>query len=82
VAFFNQAFLPGQPMVYPLNLLQPWLWPVHPYLQPGELTAADYLTNRVFVFMLGLAMIGLALHYVQDTERLLLGKSALVEKEA
>jgi len=76
-AFFRQAFLPGQPTFFPLNYLQPWLWSVHIYLQPGDLQTADYLTNRLFVLVVGVILIALAVNYVRDSERLLLGKSAL-----
>lgn len=77
VGFFRQAFLPGQPTFYPLNYLQPWLWSVHIYLQPGDMQAADYVTNRIFVLVIGIMLIALAVNYVRDSERLLLGKSAL-----
>ncbi len=77
VSFFHQAFLPGVPTFTPLNYLQPWLWPVHLYLQPGELPAGDYLSNRLMVLALGINLIALAVYYLRDSERLLLGKSAL-----
>ncbi len=77
LAFFGAAFLPGQPTTYPLNYVQPLIWPVHAYLQPGDLLPQDYWLNRLFVLAVGLNLVALAVYYVRDSERLLLGKPAL-----
>jgi hypothetical protein len=77
LGLFGEAFLPGQFVLWPLNYIQPVLWPLHIFLQPGDLLPRDYVLNRLFVLVLGLQLIALALAYVRDSERLLLGKPAL-----
>jgi hypothetical protein len=71
--FFGAALLPGQPTFWPLSLIQPFLWPLHAYLQPGDLTAGDYLLNRLFITAAGLSLIALAAYQLRDEERVLLG---------
>ena len=76
-AIFGEAFLPGQFVFWPLNYIQPLLWPLHIFLQPGDLLGHDYLLNRLFVLIVGLNLIALAVVCVRDTEHLLVGKAAL-----
>ena len=80
MALLGKAFLPGQPTTYPLNYIQPLVWPLHAYLQPGDLLLRDYWLNRAFVFVAGLNLVMLAVAFVRDHERLLLGKPAVTVK--
>jgi pimeloyl-ACP methyl ester carboxylesterase len=70
---FGAALLPGQPIFWPLNYLQPFLWPANPYLQPGQLAIGDYWLNRAFVTAAGIGLIMLAVYYLRDEESILLG---------
>jgi CubicO group peptidase (beta-lactamase class C family) len=47
----------------------PWLWALHPYLQPGP----NYLLNRLILILAGLALIALGTYLIRDTEWVLLG---------
>jgi len=69
---FGDFFLPGQPMFYPLNYLQPFLWPLNAYLQPGRLPTGDYWLNRIFVLAAGICLIMLAVRQLYDEEHVLL----------
>lgn len=76
-AFFGSSFLPGQPILWPLNYIQPFLWPFHPYLQPGDLSAGDYWLNRLVVAAAGIGLLALAVAQLRDEEQVLSGKKAL-----
>ena len=73
LSLFAEALLPGAPMFWPFNLIQPYLWPFHPYLQPEFLPQSDYLLNRVVVMLAGINLLILALINLRDSERILLG---------
>lgn len=73
--FFGNALLPGVPMIAPLNYLTPLFWPIHPYLQPDDLSIGDYALNRVCVLLVGAGLVGLAVRELRDSERVLLGAS-------
>ena len=60
----------------PLHLLQPVLWLVHPYLQPGMLSTGDYVVNRLVLAGAGCLLIALAASSLRDAERVLLGVRA------
>lgn len=70
--FFGAAFLPGAPTFWPMTLLQPFIWMVNPFLQPGDVPTGDYGLNRILVAALGVVLLMLAARYVNDEERLLL----------
>ena len=53
----------------------PVLWPLNVYLQSVEVSGPEYLLNRLFIFLVGAWLITLALHQLQDEERLLTGVS-------
>ena len=72
--------VPGQPVFYPLNLIQPFLWPVVPYLQPETLPMGDYWLNRLCVGAAGLVLMLLALWSLRDEERVLLGEQTIEER--
>lgn len=57
----------------PLDRIQPVLWLVHPYLQPGMLSTSDYVANRLVLAGVGCLLIALAADYLRDTEQTLLG---------
>jgi hypothetical protein len=69
----GNALLPGQPTMWPLNLVQPFVWAIHPYLQPGDLPMADWWLNRALVASVGIILIMLTARQLQDEERVLLG---------
>jgi hypothetical protein len=69
--FMGAALLPGAPFPWPLNLVQPFLWPLYVYLQPGVLPPDDYWLNRVFIAALGMALLWLAVRRMRDEETLL-----------
>ena len=71
----GNALIPGRPTPYPMNYIQPWLWPFQPYLKPGSLSAPDYVLNRVTVAAFGLCLIALAARQLRDEESVLLGLS-------
>lgn len=68
---FTPLLMPGNPIMYPLNLIQPFLWVVNPYVQPELLPMDAYWLNRVCVTLTGLTLIALSIHYLNDEERLL-----------
>jgi len=71
---FGDLFIPGQIEVFPpLSYIQPFLWGVHPYLQPDDLTRSSYWLNRLTVLALGLALFTLSAFGLRDEERLVLG---------
>jgi pimeloyl-ACP methyl ester carboxylesterase len=72
---FNIAgdmFLPGQPFMFPLNYVQPFLWMTHPFLAPDALMSADFWLNRVIVMGVGVMFILLTLWNLRDEETVLL----------
>jgi len=71
--FVGGALLPGQPTVWPLNLVQPFMWSIHPYLQPYDLMIGDWWVNRALVAALGIVFIAMTVRRLQDEERVLLG---------
>jgi hypothetical protein len=71
--FMGMTLLPGQPMFWPLSLIQPFMWAVHPYLQPGFLSMSDWWLNRALVTAIGIGFIMLAVRQLRDEERVLLG---------
>lgn len=76
MAFFDQYMLPVQSMSGFFRILQPMLWPISAYLQPGVLSTSDYLLNRALVSLVGLGLIGYAARRLSDEERTLLGGKA------
>jgi hypothetical protein len=60
----------------PFHLLQPVLWLGHPYLQPGMLSPARYVVNRVVLAGLGCLFLALAAVSLGDAEWMLLGVRA------
>ncbi|MDX1992789.1 MAG: hypothetical protein SF029_10375 [bacterium] len=72
-AFAGDAFLPGQPIIEPLDKIQPFLWPFQPYLKPGRLELGDYLLNRFGVIALGINLLALAFWGLRREETVLLG---------
>jgi hypothetical protein len=70
---FGGFFLPGTLNLPIIGLIQPLIWPFHIYLQPGDLTMADYWLNRVAVTAAGIGLILMALRQLRSTEQVLLG---------
>ncbi len=69
---FARFLLPGMPAVFPLNLIQPFLWAIHLHLTPQDLPPADFWLNRFFLSCAGLSLIGLAVRSMRDSEVILL----------
>ncbi len=82
-SIFGEALLPGQPTLWPLNYVLPFLWPIHPYLQPDSLTIGDYWLNRAFVTVVGIGLLILGIYQLRDEEYVLLGARGIKkQKEA
>jgi hypothetical protein len=64
---------PDLPWAAPLDLIQPLLWMVHPFLKPDSLSLNDYITNRVIVSGFGLWLLLGMSRMLNDPERLLPG---------
>jgi pimeloyl-ACP methyl ester carboxylesterase len=80
---FGESLLPGQPTLWPLNYVLPFLWPIHPYLQPDSLTIGDYWLNRAFVTAVGIGLLILGIYQLRDEEYVLLGTRGIKkQKEA
>lgn len=71
--FFGSALLPGQPTFFPLNKIQPFLWVLNAYLQPGDLSISDYWLSRLFVTAFGIVLLMLAVYQLRNEEQVLLG---------
>lgn len=71
--FMGFALLPGNPTFWPLSLAQPFFWPLHAYLQPGDLLVEYYWLNRLVVGALGICLLMLTARHVNDEEQILLG---------
>jgi hypothetical protein len=57
LAWFGHSFAPGAPPLPLIDDLQPYLWPLHAYMQPGYFAdLGDYALNRTLVIALGLAL--------------------------
>lgn len=78
--FLGDALLPIGSLFWPLSELQPYLWPVHAYLQPGVLSDGAYVLNRAILTLVGLGFMVLAARQLQNEEWVLLGKKATSNK--
>ena len=79
---FDDVLLPPVPLGFHFgwprlfDVIQPFLWPIHPFLRPGSVSASDFVLNRIIVGGLGLALMALAANMLADPERMLLGSPA------
>lgn len=79
---FDDVLLPPVPLGFhfgwprPLDVIQPFLWLIHPFLRPGSVIADDFILNRIIVGGLGLVLMALAAKKLTDPERVLLGTAA------
>lgn len=71
--FLGAALLPGVPTVWPLSLVQPFLWAVHGYLQPEMLPIGDYWLNRIVVGGLGISLLMKSVFQLHNEEWVLFG---------
>jgi uncharacterized protein len=46
-------------------------WPIHAFMQPGNVVLADYARNRIALILIGLSLIALAACVASDEERML-----------
>lgn len=74
--FFGPLLLPGMPIIFPLNHVQPYLWSVNPYLLRQDLGWEDYWVNRALVSLIGWFLISRAGAYLRDEETVLLGATS------
>ncbi|KAB2867503.1 MAG: hypothetical protein F9K46_00185 [Anaerolineae bacterium] len=74
--FFGPLLLPGMPIIFPLNHVQPYLWSVNLYLLPQDLGWEDYWVNRALVSLIGWFLISRAGAYLRDEEIVLLGATS------
>ena len=72
-SFMGAVLLPGMPTFWPLSLLQPFLWPVYAFLQPGDLSMGDYWLNRAVVASAGIGLIFLSVYQLRHEEQVMLG---------
>jgi len=70
----GDQLLPERLAIYPINYLQPWLWPFLPYLKPDSMSDMDYVLNRVVVAATGVCLIAFAVRQLRDEEMVLLGQ--------
>jgi pimeloyl-ACP methyl ester carboxylesterase len=76
---FDDVLLPPVPLGFhfdwprPLDVIQPFLWSIHPFLHPGSVSAGDFILNRIIVGGLGLVLMALAAKKLADPERVLMG---------
>lgn len=69
---FGDLLLPGAlPLFFPLNYIQPFLWGIHPYVQPGDVSDLGYWLNRLCISALGLALLFSAVNGLRNEEQLL-----------
>jgi hypothetical protein len=72
--FFGAAFMPGAPLLWPLSLIQPFVWPINPYFTPQMApTSGDYILNRIIAAALGLVLLLLCGRWLRNEEQMLLG---------
>lgn len=70
-AWITAPFTPGVIWSEPFDLIQPWLWAIHPYIQPSQLPEDAYLINRGMVMMIGVTLLILSLSELRNTEKIL-----------
>jgi hypothetical protein len=49
----------------------PWLWPLHAYLQPEDVSRRVYVLNRLLLALAGLLLVALAARLTRDEEHML-----------
>ncbi len=74
LSFMGGLLLPGQPTFWPLSIVQPYLWVIHAYLQPGQTSQSDYWFNRLMVAAVGIGLLLLTLWNLRDEEQVLFGR--------
>jgi pimeloyl-ACP methyl ester carboxylesterase len=72
-SFMGAVLLPGLPTFSPLNIIQPYLWPLHAFLQPSDMSMRDYWLNRAVVLSIGIGLVMLAMRQLRVEERVLTG---------
>lgn len=72
-SIFGDFFVPGQPFGAPINLIQPFMWSIHLYLEPDALSQTYYWLNRFSVTSGGLALLVLAGNKLRKREQILMG---------
>ncbi|MBI5928533.1 MAG: hypothetical protein HY862_04450 [Chloroflexi bacterium] len=73
---FGPLLLPGMRVISLLHYPQPYLWAIHPFLQPHDLGWHDYWVNRALIALIGWFLIGRAVTYLRDEEAVLLGATS------
>lgn len=75
---FGPLLIPGEFPIAALDQVQRHVWMINPYLDRnnmGNLVEADYWLNRMAVTFVGSYLITLAVAYLRDEERVLLGST-------
>lgn len=76
---FDDVFLPPVPLGFHFgwprlfDVIQPFLWPFHPFLRPGSVSTDDFVLNRITVAGVGLILTALAARRLADPQRVLGG---------
>lgn len=67
-SFLGSALLPGFLTAWPFNLVQPFLWSTHGYLQPDAMLLSDYWLNRIVVGSIGILLLMRSVFVLHDEE--------------
>ncbi|MEO8608408.1 MAG: alpha/beta fold hydrolase [Chloroflexota bacterium] len=73
-SMFGDFFIPGKAFGAPLNIIQPFLWTMHAYLEPADLGLSYYWLNRFSVITAGFALLTLAGKMLNNPEPILMGR--------
>jgi len=75
MALFGGFFQPSSsPLPFPLNLVQPFLWPLNLFAAPDSFPlSTDYWLNRAFISLAGVGLLLLAQRQLREAEQVLLG---------
>ncbi|MCC7451618.1 MAG: alpha/beta fold hydrolase [Anaerolineae bacterium] len=69
---FGEFFLPGKAFGVPVNLIQPFLWTIHLYLQPSDMGIGYFWLNRIALISSGFTLGLLASRALMSPERILM----------
>ncbi len=71
-SLFGEFFLPGKVFGTPFNIIQPFMWTIHAYLEPDALGINYYWLNRFAVMTAGIALLTLAGTKLRKPESILM----------
>lgn len=69
---FVDVFTPQAILPYAvIERIQPFLWSLNVYIDPADLSSADYGLNRLIVMMAGIALLAISAYSLRDEEEVL-----------